>query len=278
MPSPPTPNHAAHDLASLDLRAVARPRRAAGGLRWRRRFRHVGAAPRPAAAIATPAPAGVGPRLVRLRPRCAAHRAGSAIASQDLGRIAWYVRRRPRAAIHAERRAAHALRLAGRDDEQHRRDPGEDGRHRRLSRRRPRRARPARSCGRRPPTTSRRRTTGCRRYNVLLTPQGRLYAPGAGGKLLVRADADAASGTFATHVFYGAAAYNANPAAFDGTRVHQHAAHRRCAGQRLLRLPRDRREPGRAGQRHRARRARRHAASGSAPPRRPATLRSRSPR
>ena len=54
-------------------------------------------------------------------------------------------------------------------------------------------------------------------YNVLLTQQGRLYAPGAGGKLVVRASADAASSTLATHVFYGAAAYNANPAAFNST-------------------------------------------------------------
>ena len=46
---------------------------------------------------------------------------------------------------------------------------------------------------------------------------GRLYAPGAGGKLLVEDDADAASSTLATHVFYGAAAYNANPARFDGS-------------------------------------------------------------
>lgn len=53
-------------------------------------------------------------------------------------------------------------------------------------------------------------------YNVLLTQQGRLYAPGAGGKLLVRDNADAVSSTLATHVFYGAAAYNANPAAFNG--------------------------------------------------------------
>jgi hypothetical protein len=53
--------------------------------------------------------------------------------------------------------------------------------------------------------------------NILLTAQGRLYAPGAGGKLLVRADANAASGAFATQVFYGVAAYTANPAAFDTT-------------------------------------------------------------
>lgn len=54
-------------------------------------------------------------------------------------------------------------------------------------------------------------------YNLLLTEQGRLYAPGVGGKLLMRSDADAASGAFAPQVFYGAAQYNANPAAFDGT-------------------------------------------------------------
>lgn len=54
-------------------------------------------------------------------------------------------------------------------------------------------------------------------YNLLLTPQGRLYAPGAGGKLLVRNDGDAANGTFAPQIFYGVAQYNANPAAFDAS-------------------------------------------------------------
>lgn len=54
-------------------------------------------------------------------------------------------------------------------------------------------------------------------YNVLLTPLGRLYAPGAGGRLLFRDDADAAAGTFVAQVFYGTTAYNANPAAFDGS-------------------------------------------------------------
>lgn len=53
-------------------------------------------------------------------------------------------------------------------------------------------------------------------YNVLFTQQGRVYAPGAGGKLMMRADADSANATLTTHVFYGAAAYNANPAAFNG--------------------------------------------------------------
>jgi hypothetical protein len=54
-------------------------------------------------------------------------------------------------------------------------------------------------------------------YNVLLTPQGRIYAPGAGGKLVVRLDADAASSTPVSHVFYGLDAYNANSSAFDGS-------------------------------------------------------------
>ncbi len=52
-------------------------------------------------------------------------------------------------------------------------------------------------------------------FNVLLTAQGRVYAPGSGGKLTVRDDADAATATLATHVFYGAATYNANVATFD---------------------------------------------------------------
>jgi len=54
-------------------------------------------------------------------------------------------------------------------------------------------------------------------YNLLLTAQGRLYAPGAGGRLLMRNDGDAANGTFAPQVFYGANQYNANPAAFDAS-------------------------------------------------------------
>ena len=53
--------------------------------------------------------------------------------------------------------------------------------------------------------------------NILLTAQGRLYAPGAGGKLLMRTDANAAAGAFTPHVFYGAATYNAASGAFDGS-------------------------------------------------------------
>jgi hypothetical protein len=54
-------------------------------------------------------------------------------------------------------------------------------------------------------------------YNVLLTQQGRLYAPDAGGKIVMRGDADAATGVAAIQVFYGDATYNNNPAAYDAT-------------------------------------------------------------
>ncbi len=54
-------------------------------------------------------------------------------------------------------------------------------------------------------------------YNLALSSASRLHAPGAGGKLFVRDNADAASGNLTTAVFYGAAAYAANPAGFDAT-------------------------------------------------------------
>ena len=54
-------------------------------------------------------------------------------------------------------------------------------------------------------------------YNLALTTGNRLVAPGAGGKLLLRDNADAATGAVTSLVFYGAAAYDANPAAFDST-------------------------------------------------------------
>jgi hypothetical protein len=52
-------------------------------------------------------------------------------------------------------------------------------------------------------------------YNIALTIGNRLYAPGAGGKLLVMDDADTAGGALRSVVFYGAATYSATPAAFD---------------------------------------------------------------
>ena len=54
-------------------------------------------------------------------------------------------------------------------------------------------------------------------YNLALTQNNRLVAPGAGGKLHVRDNADAAAGTLQTVVFYGASAYAAAPAQFDTT-------------------------------------------------------------
>lgn len=53
-------------------------------------------------------------------------------------------------------------------------------------------------------------------YNALLTAQGRVYAPDSGGRLWVRSDADAATSTPTSQVFYGSATYNGNAAAFDG--------------------------------------------------------------
>jgi hypothetical protein len=54
-------------------------------------------------------------------------------------------------------------------------------------------------------------------YNLALSSTNRVYAPGAGGKLLYRDNADTATAaaTWQTFVFYGAAAYNAAPAAFN---------------------------------------------------------------
>ena len=48
-------------------------------------------------------------------------------------------------------------------------------------------------------------------FNLTLTPAGRVYAPGAGGKLYYRDDVDSATGTVQTAVFYGAAVYAASP-------------------------------------------------------------------
>ena len=51
--------------------------------------------------------------------------------------------------------------------------------------------------------------------NLALAAGNRLYAPGAGGKMLVKADADSPSGALQTMVFFGAAAYAAAPATYD---------------------------------------------------------------
>jgi hypothetical protein len=54
-------------------------------------------------------------------------------------------------------------------------------------------------------------------YNLTLTTGSRLYAPGAGGKLLVRDAVDSAAGAFTPLAFFGTDKYAANSAAFDGT-------------------------------------------------------------
>ena len=54
-------------------------------------------------------------------------------------------------------------------------------------------------------------------YNLALATGNRLYAPGAGGKLLLKSDADSPNGTLQTAVFFGAAAYAAAPALYDAS-------------------------------------------------------------
>lgn len=54
-------------------------------------------------------------------------------------------------------------------------------------------------------------------YNLTLTPSGRLLAPAAGGRLLARDEPDSANGATQWLVFYGAAAYAAASAVFDST-------------------------------------------------------------
>ena len=54
-------------------------------------------------------------------------------------------------------------------------------------------------------------------YNLALTTGNRLYAPGAGGKLIVNDDADASGGVLRTVVFYGAAVYGAAQATYDAS-------------------------------------------------------------
>ena len=52
-------------------------------------------------------------------------------------------------------------------------------------------------------------------FNVTLTQGNRVYMPGAGGKLIYRDDADSATGTPQTAVFYGTGAYDAARALYD---------------------------------------------------------------
>ena len=52
-------------------------------------------------------------------------------------------------------------------------------------------------------------------FNLTLTANNRVYAPGAGGKLYFRDNVDSAAGTLQTVVFYGATVYAGTPATFD---------------------------------------------------------------
>jgi len=54
-------------------------------------------------------------------------------------------------------------------------------------------------------------------YNLTLSATGRVHAPGAGGKLLLRDAPDASGGTIQTAVFYGADVYAAAPSTYDAT-------------------------------------------------------------
>jgi hypothetical protein len=54
-------------------------------------------------------------------------------------------------------------------------------------------------------------------YNVTLTSANRVYAPGLGGRVLYRDDADSANGATQSIAFYGNAAYGANKAAYDAS-------------------------------------------------------------
>lgn len=54
-------------------------------------------------------------------------------------------------------------------------------------------------------------------FNLTLTPSNRVYAPGAGGKLWMRLDADSTTATSQSVVFYGQAAYDSNKAALDAS-------------------------------------------------------------
>ncbi|MBX9869150.1 MAG: hypothetical protein K2X63_05075, partial [Burkholderiaceae bacterium] len=56
-------------------------------------------------------------------------------------------------------------------------------------------------------------------YNATLTASNRVVAPGAGGKVLYRDDADASTGSFKSLVFYGESVYTTNKATLDKTIV-----------------------------------------------------------
>ena len=65
-------------------------------------------------------------------------------------------------------------------------------------------------------------------YNLALTPRNRLYAPGAGGKLLIKDDADAAGGTLRHDRLLRRRRVHRHAGRLRRQRLHQHADHGRC--------------------------------------------------
>lgn len=54
-------------------------------------------------------------------------------------------------------------------------------------------------------------------FNLVITPSNRVYAPGSGGKLWMRTDADSTSAVAQSVVFYGQSTYDSNKAALDAS-------------------------------------------------------------
>ena len=217
-------------------------------------------------------------RVVGIRPRRAARGAGG-VATQPLDRIVWQTPVDLAPQYLANGVAAHPLRLAGRHDAQHRGVPVKTG------------AAGGFRVEARAGATGALAVVGADRlllpphnwmprYNVALTQRRRLYCAG-------RRRQAALCATTRTRP---AARCNAScsTAPPPTTPIARHVRRAPCSSTRRSRSMRSGNvffgfhvtgaEPGGAGERHRARRARRHRHLGRRAPRQPATLRSRSPR
>ena len=167
------------------------------------------------------------------------------------------VRRRPRPAIHAVRRAVDPLRLASGDHQQYGGHPGEDDRHRRLSRRRSQR------CERRAHLVGDHRLCdAAAQLAAALQPADHPAGPSVCA--WCRRQAVDAQRWRRGHWHVRAARLlwrrpiQRQSRRVRRQRLYQHAGHRRRAGQSLLRLPGDGSESRRAGERHRPGRAEWH--------------------